>query len=242
MRKTVIMMLLMLAAGLCACGAGSGAGAGGEEPSGQEMTETAEEMPEKADEAEEIPEEAEDAPATAAAEASAGTLPGGAGIDPEQTEEWLADFTPRAEQAGYHASDIEPEIILDNDDWLCMGFSAGADGTDANGFYGYYVFDKKKNKTVSLKDVCAANENYVEDISAEILRQMRENTAKDENMLYFIDSDMPEEDFRSISGTQPFFINEKGKIVICFNEGEAAPMYMGEITFEIPEEVAAPEA
>ena len=40
-----------------------------------------------------------------------------------------------------------------------------------------------------------------------------------------------------ITDETSFYMNENGNIVIGFNEGEAAPMYMGAVEFEIPTEV-----
>lgn len=34
-----------------------------------------------------------------------------------------------------------------------------------------------------------------------------------------------------------FYLNEKNNVVIGFNEGDVAPMYMGTVEFEIPAEV-----
>ena len=36
-----------------------------------------------------------------------------------------------------------------------------------------------------------------------------------------------------------FYLNENGEVVICFNEGDVAPMSMGCVTFVIPNDVLA---
>ena len=56
---------------------------------------------------------------------------------------------------------------------------------------------------------------------------------------YWIDSDMPEEDFSEIAEDQNFYINEDGELVISFNEGDVAPHSMGIVEFIIPDEVTA---
>jgi hypothetical protein len=61
--------------------------------------------------------------------------------------------------------------------------------------------------------------------------------AEDENQIYWLDSDMPEEDFQSITENTTFYVNEKGHLVVVFDEYEVAPGYMGSVEFEIPEEV-----
>ena len=69
---------------------------------------------------------------------------------------------------------------------------------------------------------------------------MREQMQKDEMVHYWVDeTDIPEWNFKAITDETSFYINENGNIVICFNEGDVAPMYMGCVEFVIPKEVAA---
>ena len=41
---------------------------------------------------------------------------------------------------------------------------------------------------------------------------------------------------KAITDETSFYINESGNIVICFNEGDVAPLYMGCVEFVIPDE------
>lgn len=43
--------------------------------------------------------------------------------------------------------------------------------------------------------------------------------------------------YYTIDDETSFYLNENGNVVICFDEGDVAPMYMGTMEFEIPEEV-----
>ena len=59
--------------------------------------------------------------------------------------------------------------------------------------------------------------------------------AKDENLFYWVDNkDMPELNFEKITDETQFYLNNNGEVVICFNEGDVAPMYMGCREFVIP--------
>lgn len=44
-------------------------------------------------------------------------------------------------------------------------------------------------------------------------------------------------EFKEITEKTLFYLNRKGNVVISFNEGDVAPMYMGVVEFEIPEEI-----
>ena len=46
-------------------------------------------------------------------------------------------------------------------------------------------------------------------------------------------------DFQSITDDTSFYLNQNGEVVICFNEGDVAPMYMGCVEFVILNEVLA---
>ena len=70
-------------------------------------------------------------------------------------------------------------------------------------------------------------------------QQMKEQMAADENKIYWLDSDMPEWDFTSITDNTSFYLNQNNEVVVCFNEGDVAPMSMGCPEFVIPNEVLA---
>ena len=48
---------------------------------------------------------------------------------------------------------------------------------------------------------------------------------------------MEEWNFKAITEKTSFYLNEKDNVVIGFDEGEVAPMYMGAVEFEIPAQV-----
>lgn len=68
---------------------------------------------------------------------------------------------------------------------------------------------------------------------------MRDQKEANEEVSFFIDDqDMPELNFKTIDQDQQFYINSDGDLVICFDEGEVAPMYMGTLEFIIPQELS----
>lgn len=82
--------------------------------------------------------------------------------------------------------------------------------------------------------------DYITPISENIKTQMREQMAQDEMVCYWIDYDkVPEWNFESITDETSFYLNADGDVVISFDEGEVAPMYMGVVEFTIPSGVLA---
>ena len=59
----------------------------------------------------------------------------------------------------------------------------------------------------------------------------------DENVHYWLHDEIEELNFKTIYEDTSFYVNERGNIVIAFDEGDVAPMYMGALEFEIPSEV-----
>ncbi len=101
----------------------------------------------------------------------------------------------------------------------------------------YYTIDLSTGERIALADLFAEDADYVSVISEEIKRQMREQMAADENAAYWLDEEIESLNFKGINEDTQFYINADSKLVISFNEGDVAPMYMGVVSFEIPEEV-----
>ena len=74
-------------------------------------------------------------------------------------------------------------------------------------------------------------------ISDNIKEQMQAQMAADSSVTYFYNSDMPEWDFKELRGDESFYFNEKGELVITFDETDVAPAYMGAVEFAIPQSV-----
>ena len=69
---------------------------------------------------------------------------------------------------------------------------------------------------------------------------MREQMAADENVMYWVDyTEVPDWNFEKITDDTAFYVDAEGQIVISFNEGDVAPMYMGVVEFTIPDDVTA---
>ena len=59
----------------------------------------------------------------------------------------------------------------------------------------------------------------------------------DENVYYWLEDEIEEWNFESITEDTLFYLNKEEQLVISFNEGDVAPMYMGVVEFVVPDEV-----
>ncbi|MDX5681104.1 DUF3298 domain-containing protein, partial [Clostridioides difficile] len=102
----------------------------------------------------------------------------------------------------------------------------------------HYTVDKNREILLNLP-IFFKDSRYIRVISDNIKEQMREQMKKDSTKSYFIDQkkDLPVEDFKAINKYQDFYFNKNEDLVICFDEYEVAPGYMGAVEFVIADKV-----
>lgn len=128
---------------------------------------------------------------------------------------------------GYQRLDVSYEVQKDTDKWFTLivyAVETKASGAEQRR---YYHIDKTTGEVVTLSDLFVADADYVTMISDDIKAQMRELMKKDEGLIYFVDSDTPDFDFKEIKADANFYYNDANELVIVFDEYEAAPGYMG---------------
>ena len=155
-------------------------------------------------------------------------------------EELIRQFEDTLSEEGYHGLHVSQEVVTDNAQYYTVKLSVLE--TEASGYEHnqFYTIDKQTGNVVTLADLFAEGSNYLTVISENIKTQMREQMAADEGVIYFLDDeDMPEFNFQEITEQTNFYFNEKGELVIAFDEYEVAPGYMGAPEFVIPQEVTA---
>lgn len=159
----------------------------------------------------------------------------------ELTDRIIAEFESGLAQdtdlQGADSIHVGHEIVTDNDRYFSMKvwvLEVMGSGYEQDH---YYTIDRRTGKILTLEDLFT-DDSYIETISEEIKRQMAEQMEADENVCYWLnDPDIPEWNFKQIPEDQNFYISNDGTLVICFNEGDVAPMYMGCVTFEMPKTI-----
>ncbi len=159
----------------------------------------------------------------------------------EITGKLVAEFEENlAQEEGYHQDVmVNSEVIATTGDYFTLKLICyQAAGSGAEWDY-FYTIDLTTGERLSLKELFAEGADYITPISDNIKEQMREQMAADENVMYWLEDEVEEWNFKAITDETSFYLNEDGNIVICFNEGDVAPMYMGCVEFVIPDEVTA---
>ena len=161
------------------------------------------------------------------------------------TEQYVQEFEENLKaQEGYQNMTVDYEVLNSTEDYFTLKlicFQSAGSGMEWNYFY---TIDLNTGERLELKDLFVEGADYITPISENIKTQMKEQMETDDSIMYWLDyEDVPEgvEDwnFESITDETSFYVNENGNIVISFNEGDVAPMYMGTPEFEIPTETVS---
>lgn len=159
----------------------------------------------------------------------------------EMTDRLIARFEEQVEQGEGHSGIYAGhEVVTDTDTWFTLRIHVTE--IEASGFqYQYYYhIDKTTGEIASLKDLFKEGADYITPISENIKEQMREQMQADESKVYWVDS--KEEmgyQFEAVKADQNFYVNQDEQIVICFDEYEVAPGYMGLVEFTVDEKAVA---
>ena len=132
----------------------------------------------------------------------------------------------------HKSAEMWSETVAENDKTLSVAIYNTETEASAATSRKIYNIDKK-DKTILTLEGMFGNNDYVDVLSKNILSQMKERTKKDSNDVYFVDNTF------KIKKDQLFYINDKGELVICFDEYEVAPGSAGLVEFVIPSNVVS---
>lgn len=148
------------------------------------------------------------------------------------TEELIEEFKNSMEEFedGYGDIMVDSEVLTDDERWFSLGLVLYQGAGSGYERHRHYTIDKTTGKRAVLSDFYG--EDYVQTISEEVKKQMKERMEADENVVYWLENeDIPEWNFQVIAEDQDFYVNSSGQVVICFDEYEVAPGYMGCVEF-----------
>ena len=154
------------------------------------------------------------------------------------TDSLIKEFESNLENEwGYQDIIVKSEILATTPDYFTLKlicYQGAGSGYQWNYFY---TIDLNTGERLKLKDIFKEGADYITPISENIKLQMQEQMDTDEQVYYWLNDEIEEWNFKEITDETSFYLNEKGNVVIGFNEGDVAPMYMGTVEFEIPADV-----
>ena len=128
-------------------------------------------------------------------------------------------------------------MVADTDRYLSIRINTTITMASGAQYVKIFTIDRKTGEILSLLDVLGNDSGRLDAVSNNIKEQMRAQMAADSQISYFLDSDMPDFDFKGLTGQENFYFNSNGELVIVFDEYEVAPGYMGAVEFVIPKSV-----
>lgn len=154
------------------------------------------------------------------------------------TDEIVTDFETDLEvEEGFQEVVVESEVLTTTEDYFTLKLICYQGGGSGYQWNHYYTVDLTTGERLALKDIFIEGADYITPISENIKEQMQEQMSADENVHYWLNDEVEEWNFKTITDDASFYLNENGNVVIGFNEGDVAPMYMGTVEFEIPSSI-----
>lgn len=156
----------------------------------------------------------------------------------EITNELLSEFAKyMREELGYKELIVKSEVLLTTQEYFTLKLSCYQGEASGYAWNYFYTIDLVSGERLQLKDIFVEGADYITPISENIKEQMHNRMAQDENVYYWLDDEIEELNFKAISEETSFYINEKDNVVISFDQGEVAAMYLGVVEFEISPDV-----
>lgn len=153
------------------------------------------------------------------------------------TDQLIEEFEANLEyEEGYQDIVVKSEILATEADYFTLKLICYQGAGSGYQWNYYYTIDLNTGERLQLKDIFQDGADYITPISENIKEQMQTQMDADEQVYYWLNDEIEEWNFKAITDETSFYLNDKGNVVIGFDEGEVAPMYMGTVEFEIPAE------
>ena len=154
------------------------------------------------------------------------------------TDELISEFEKNmADEMGYQDLIVKSEVLTRTEEYFTVKLLCYQGAGSGYQWNYYYTIDLRTGEQLKLQDLFSEGADYITPISDSIKNQMQEQMDADENVCYWLHDEIEALNFRSITDETSFYVNGDGNVVIGFNEGDVAPMYMGAVEFMIPDEV-----
>lgn len=134
---------------------------------------------------------------------------------------------------GYVGEDMKYTVIRDDEKYFIVEFKVTVNVGGSMDYGRWINYDKSAGKVLELADMFKEDSDYIGVISAEILKQMKEENEEYNSQFYVDGTDA----FTEITPDVNFYIDNFDRIVIVFDEYEVAPGSMGSPEFFIPNKI-----
>ena len=141
-------------------------------------------------------------------------------------------------ELGHYDLDLTYTVATDNETVFALRFDQTLVMASGNESVKIYAVDKATGELLTLSDLFRPDSDCLSVLTEEVQRQMAEQMASDDQIHYWLhDEDVGDLNFTALDPDTSFYIDGEGRLVLVFDEGTVAPMYMGITEFTIPAQV-----
>lgn len=153
-------------------------------------------------------------------------------------EDYEKEVAGDLEGRGHYSVTSTYDVVTDNDVYLSLRINTTVVMASGAEYVKIFTINKATGNVVTLDELFKDKPDYKKAISDNIKEQMAGQMTGDDSKMYFYNTgEEAAEDFNEITGDESFYFNEKGELVIVFDEYAVAPGYMGVVEFTIPDSV-----
>ncbi len=129
---------------------------------------------------------------------------------------------------------IDYEVITNSERWFTLKLTAMETAASSAASFRYYHIDRATGDCAVFGDMFQAKD--FPRLEEMIIGQMREQTAQNEDVIYWLQDSEAGRDFAALDARQNFYFRDNGDLVIVYDRYEVGPGYMG-----CPEFVITPD-
>lgn len=139
------------------------------------------------------------------------------------------------EESAFDAEQVD--AVLDSLAYRIFRYSVDWTGADGFTFVRYYNVDTVSGEVIDLMSLPGMDDDVATLISSNVKEQMQELSESDDSIVFWQESDAPDDAFQSVDADTQYYIKDDDTLVIYFLEGEYGPMSTGDMEFEIPQDI-----
>ena len=160
----------------------------------------------------------------------------------QMVEELTSQFYAEMEANGKEDKEtlvVDYDVLCNTSRWFTLRLEVNTIRASSDTSFKYYNVDRKAGRIVYLGDLFTSVDEYSQRIAGDIQRQMRQQMAADENIVYWIDKADFGADFTAVGSNHNYYFNDAGDLVIPFDKYEVGPGSTGSPEFVVSREAIA---
>ena len=135
---------------------------------------------------------------------------------------------------GHYSLQSDYSVKYEDETYLCIEVATSEVMASANQYVKTFTIEKDSGQAITLGQYLNNDPELMSKVGDNIIQQMKQQMAADENVTYWIDeTPLGDYSFSSINGGEDFYLIDRHTIVVMFDEYEVGPGCMGVVEFVV---------